>query len=83
MRVKPFGPLAVALVALTLASCRGTSDLQAQSLAQWKAYCAARGKQFLWQDTETDEGVITRSVTVHGRCVGPGEPGYEPPAQGG
>lgn len=72
--------IAVALATLALAGCTDTADLRAQSLAYQKAYCASKGKQFLWQDTKTEEGIIMRSVTAEGRCVGPSDPGYEPPS---
>jgi hypothetical protein len=72
--------MVIALAALTLAGCTDRTDLQAQSLAYQKAHCASKGKQFLWQDTKLEEGIITRSVTAEGRCVGPGDPGYEPPS---
>jgi hypothetical protein len=71
--------LAITLVTLALAGCTDTAELREQSLTYQKAYCASKGKQFLWQDTKTEEGVITRSVTAEGRCVGPGDAGYEPP----
>lgn len=72
--------LAVALAALAVAGCTSTSDLREQSIAQWKTYCAKQGKQFLWHDTQTDEGTVMRSVKVNGKCVGPGDRGYQPPA---
>ncbi|HEX4079520.1 MAG TPA: hypothetical protein VHX61_11695 [Rhizomicrobium sp.] len=72
--------VAAALAVLGLAGCADTADLQAQSFARQKAYCASKGKQFLWQDTKTEEGIFMRSVTAEGRCVGPGDPGYQPPS---
>jgi hypothetical protein len=71
---------AIVLVALSIAGCSNDGELQAQSLAYQKAYCASKGKQFLWKDTKTEEGAFTRSVTAEGHCVGPGERGYEPPS---
>ncbi len=70
----------VAFAMLMLAECTDTSDLQTQSLAYQKAYCASKGKQFLWQDTKTEHGIVARSVTAQGRCVGPGDRGYQPPS---
>ncbi len=70
---------AIALAVLPVAGCTSAPDLQAQSVAQWKAYCTAHGKQFLWHDTQTDEGTVMRTVKVEGKCVGPGERGYLPP----
>lgn len=67
---------------MAVTACSDAADQQAQSLAQWKAYCAAKGKQFLWKDTDTDAGMLITSVQVEGKCVGPGERGYvqpEPP----
>jgi len=64
---------------MAVTACSDTADLQTQSLAQWKAYCAARGKQFLWKDTETNEDLLMNQVQVEGKCVGPGERGYRPP----
>jgi len=72
--------IAFALPTLAFAGCTDTADLQAQSLAYQKAYCASKGKQFLWEDTKTEKDIITRSVTAEGRCVGPGDAGYEPPS---
>jgi hypothetical protein len=72
--------IAVMLATLALAGCTDKADLQAQSVAYQKAYCASKGKQFLWQDTKSEEGIIMRSVTAEGRCVGPGDRGYEPPS---
>jgi hypothetical protein len=75
------GPFAaLSLAAMVLAGCASETDLRSQTLAYQKAYCASKGKQFLWQDTKTDEGVFQRSVTAEGHCVGPGDPGYEAPS---
>jgi TonB family protein len=61
-----------------LMACANTTALEAQSLAKSQAYCAAEGKQFLWHDTETTEGIFGRpDVMTNGSCVGPGQPGYE------
>ncbi|HWE05076.1 MAG TPA: hypothetical protein VG274_00100 [Rhizomicrobium sp.] len=63
-----------------LAACADSSDdSQAAALAQWKAYCGAQHKQFYWRDTEKARGMLEQSVKVEGKCVGPGERGYEPP----
>jgi hypothetical protein len=70
---------ALAFAVLAVAGCRDSSDLQAESLANWKAYCASKSKQFLWHDTVKEEGFVMQSVKVNGRCVGPGERGYLPP----
>jgi hypothetical protein len=66
--------------ALALTACADKSDLEAESLAKWKAYCASRGKQFLWRDTVYQEGIVSRSIQTEGRCVGPGEKGYQSPS---
>ena len=76
---RKLGSLLMLLGAVTIAGCSDTSDLQEQSLARWKAFCASQGKQFLWRDTEKERGIFLVSVKVEGRCVGPGQPGYEPP----
>jgi hypothetical protein len=76
------GTFAIVLVlgaAVALSACRDTADLQAASLAQWKAHCAAQGKQFLWTDTATSRDPMTVQVQVEGRCVGPGDRGYRAP----
>ena len=65
---------------IALSACADTADIQAESLARWKALCASQHKQFLWHDTVADRGVIMETVTLNGRCVGPGEKGYQPPA---
>ena len=75
-------PLACVVVlgaAAALAGCRNTADMQAQLVAQWKAHCAAQGKQFVWKDTSTSNDLLTVQVQVDGKCVGPGEHGYLPP----
>ncbi|HEY3779306.1 MAG TPA: hypothetical protein VGL35_14740 [Rhizomicrobium sp.] len=77
MSLKFSGAVALTFAALALAGCRDASDLQSQSLANWKTYCASKGKQFLWHDTVKDEGIVMQSVKVNGRCVGPGERGYQ------
>lgn len=63
----------------TVMACTDTADLQARSLAQRKAYCAAQKKQFLWKDTAIDDQLLMPQVRVEGRCVGPGEHGYRAP----
>jgi hypothetical protein len=78
MRTRIFMAAASAL-SLTVAGCAGTDEMQAQSLAQWKAYCAKQGKQFLWKDTIEQNGMVMNSVQLEGRCVGPKEKGYRPP----
>ena len=72
--------LAFVLAAIALAGCASEADLRSQTLAYQKAYCASKGKQFLWQDTKTEEGIFMRSVTAEGHCVGPGDRGYEAPS---
>ena len=62
-----------------LSACADSDDSQAAALAQRKAYCGAQGKQFLWRDTEKAGGMFDYTVKVEGKCVGPGERGYEPP----
>ena len=73
--------VALALIAAgALSACADSSDeSQAAALAQWKAYCGAQGKQFYWRDTERAQGMLDQTVKVEGKCVGPGERGYEPP----
>lgn len=67
-------------VSAVLTACdTDTTDLQAQSLASWKSYCASKGKQFLWKDTAVSEDPLEKQVKVEGKCVGPGERGYLPP----
>jgi hypothetical protein len=67
-------------VAGALSACADSSDdSQAAALAQWKAYCGGQGKQFYWRDTEKAGGMLDQTVKVEGKCVGPGEKGYEPP----
>ena len=68
--------------AAALSACESTADLQAGSLAKWKAHWAAQGKQFLWKDTRESDDMIMTRVEVEGRCVGPNDRGYlapEPP----
>ena len=64
---------------MTLTACIDTANLQAESLAKWKAYCASKGKQFLWRDTDVESDPLSASVQVEGKCVGKGERGYRPP----
>jgi hypothetical protein len=66
-------------IAGALSACADSDDSQAAALAKWKADCGAQGKQFLWRDTEKAEGMLDQTVKVEGKCVGPGEHGYEPP----
>ncbi|HEX3667342.1 MAG TPA: hypothetical protein VHU23_19120 [Rhizomicrobium sp.] len=73
--------IAVMVGTVALTSCTDTSDLRAQSLAYQKQLCASKGKQFLWKDTKSEEGVFTRSETAEGHCVGPGERGFEAPTK--
>jgi hypothetical protein len=75
----PIGALALG-AALALTGCADKADLEARSLANWKAYCAAQHKQFLWHDTIYQPGILSKSVQTEGRCVGPGEKGYEKPS---
>lgn len=42
-----------------------------------RAHCAAEGKQFIQQHTETHDGLVVAVATVTGICVGPGDPGYQ------
>jgi hypothetical protein len=67
-------------VGLALTACVDKADLEAEALAKWKAYCASQGKQFLWRDTVYEAGIVSRTVQTEGRCVGPGEKGYEKPS---
>jgi hypothetical protein len=77
---KGISAIVLALAAsAALTACSDSPDVQAQSLAQWKAYCAARGKQFLWKDTIVNHDVLMERAQVEGRCVGPGERGYQAP----
>jgi hypothetical protein len=62
-----------------LSACADSDDSQAAALVQRKANCGAQGKQFLWRDTEKAGGMFDYTVKVEGKCVGPGERGYEPP----
>lgn len=66
-------------ICLAVTACTDTEDLKAQSLAQWKAYCAAQKKQFLWKDTAISDQMLMAQVRVEGKCVGPGERGYRAP----
>jgi hypothetical protein len=79
--VKTFGATILVLAAggMLIACSTDTSDLQAQSLAHWKSYCASKGKQFLWRDTDVAEDPLQVQVKVEGKCVGPGDRGYLPP----
>jgi hypothetical protein len=66
-------------VSIALTACSSTADLRPTVVAQWKAYCAAKGKQFLWKDTKVSEDLLVTRVQAEGRCVGPGERGYRAP----
>ena len=78
--IKQPGVIVLALSGFVAATaCTDAADQEAQSLAQWKAYCTAQGKQFLWKDTATDDQMLMTRVQVEGKCVGPGERGYRAP----
>jgi hypothetical protein len=66
-------------MSVVLAGCSDTADLQAESVAQWKAYCASRGKQFLWKDTAVSQAPLMMHAQAEGKCVGPGDRGYVAP----
>ncbi|HEY2446752.1 MAG TPA: hypothetical protein VGI20_13535 [Rhizomicrobium sp.] len=70
---------ALAGAAILSACSADSSDAQATALAQWKAACAAQHKQFYWQATDRSQSMFQETVKVEGKCVGPGEKGYEPP----
>ena len=78
--IKRFSAAVLAtLASMGVTACTDAADQEAQSLAQWKAYCAANGKQFLWKDVETRDQILMTHVQIEGKCVGPGERGYRPP----
>jgi hypothetical protein len=73
-------PLALVLAtSALLTACRSADELTADAVAQQKAICAAKGKQFLWHDTDREQGIFVETVRVEGKCVGPGEKGFQKP----
>jgi len=87
MKRKSFGWAVFAALALlpAFAGCVPTvEDVKAQGLEKAKAHCAAEGKQFVLQEASGKKidnfFVQGAQATVMGQCVGPGEPGYVPPA---
>lgn len=62
---------------LALGGC--AEMLKSQALKKAEQNCESQGKQFVLQDIEQHTRVIDPiwTVQVTGRCVGPGEPGYQ------
>lgn len=63
---------------LALSGC--TAMATADAIARARAHCESEGKQFVQKQVETHDTGIVSDVVVSGECVGPGDPGYVPPA---
>jgi hypothetical protein len=74
--------LAAIAIALSLCGCADEKQATAEAMQQAKAYCAAKGKQFVQhhQSKTPTDFPFESLITVGGDCVGPGDPGYVPPA---
>ncbi|MGD0189519.1 MAG: hypothetical protein ABSD74_02135 [Rhizomicrobium sp.] len=73
--------ISISLLVVTL-GLAGCADPQIAALNSGRNYCAEQGKQFaVLSSYETGDGDI-RGAHVEGRCVGPGETGYQLAQQG-
>jgi hypothetical protein len=75
---------AVLLGTLALSACSDVAKVTADATAQARAHCVSEGKQYLpgkTSVTDNDNFIYDKSVMVTGYCVGPGDPGYVPPAK--
>lgn len=70
-------------LALLLTGCASEEQASATATAEAKKHCEAEGKQFIFKDRKTvnSDSVFNKAVMVTGDCVGPGDPGYVPPAK--
>ncbi len=69
---------------LALTGCADVATVTAQATAQAREHCLSEGKQFLPGTTNVSDNnnlVYDKTVMVTGYCVGPGDPGYVPPAK--
>ncbi len=67
------------LVAIPLAGCDGERNATDEAVNQIKARCQAAGKEFVPLTTtvrRSQDWFFMETVSVSGRCVGPGDPGY-------
>jgi len=70
--------IGIAGVGFALSACAQMA--KSEALARARAHCADEGKQFVLKEADTREDLIMSDATVTGYCVGPGDPGYVPPA---
>lgn len=75
------GWLAVPVLALLLAGCASEEEQIDDAIAQARAQCEAQHKQFtLKERPKIEHGeLFDHDIEVDASCVGPDDPGYQPP----
>jgi outer membrane lipoprotein SlyB len=72
------------LIAVSLSGCVTAEMAKSGAIKKGQAHCASEGKQFVVKDVTANQHinpiVSEADAEVVGECVGPGDPGYIPPA---